>query len=387
LFVFKAGTIIETRELLDAVQDTMRTFPAQVVIEEQHIESFGVLLEKLERNQPDVLLLDLALVADSLEDTIRQVKSAASQPKVIVLAKAPEPGIILKCLRAGADEFLYPPLQEELRAALTRMSSERMKVRAGTRPRGKVIGFLSCKGGSGATTAACHVAVELARLTELEVLLADFDLESGVIEFLMKTQARYTLLDALDNIQRLDMSFWKALVTNGTPGLEIVSAPAPGRALTKIYRDPEDYRNVLRFSRANYDWTVADLGQGLGYVPQCVVEELDSLFLLTTLDVPAMHQSRAVTETLLEKGVASHRLHLVMNRWPRRSELTIEEVERMLGQAVYATVQNDYVEMNNAYAEGSLAAPNGVLGREFQRLAAKIAGVEPKKPKKRFSLF
>jgi pilus assembly protein CpaE len=386
VFVFKIGCIIGSRELKESVQLALQNFPAQLVLESDELESWGILLEKLERTQPDVLLLDLQQVQESLEDTIKQVKSVASNPKVIVIHKEAEPNTILRCLRAGADEFIYPPLEGDLRTALERISSERLKQRAGTRPRGKVLGFLSAKGGCGATSAACHIGVELNRQTNLEVLIADFDLEGGVMGFLMKSMSRYSVIDALDNIQRLDASFWKALVSNGIPGVEVIMAPQSGLSNVRTFRDPEDYRNIMRFTRANYDWTVVDLGHGLGYTTLSLLEEIDSLFLLATLEVPSLHQAKAISTALLDRSFPSHRLHVILNRMPKRTELSLEELEAMIGQPIYATLPNDYQGLNNAYSEGSLAPAGTLIGRHYARIAGKIAGVESR-PKKRFSLF
>ena len=151
MFVFKIANIIGTRELLEPTQLALQNFPGQVVMDDREIESFGLLLEKLERTQPDVVLLDLSQVRESLEDAIKQIKSAASAPKVIIIHKSADPDTILRCLRGGADEFLYPPLEKDLRSALERMSSDRLKTKAGTRPRGKVLGLVSAKGGCGAS--------------------------------------------------------------------------------------------------------------------------------------------------------------------------------------------------------------------------------------------
>ena len=386
MFVFKLGCIIGNRDLQAAVQSVLQNFPVQLVLEDTSIESFGTLLEKLERAQPDVVLVDLAQVKETLEDTIRQIKSVSGNPRVIVVDTSVEPNTVLRCLRAGADEFLYPPLETDLRAALDRMSAEGMKKRAGTRPRGKVLGFVSAKGGCGATTTACHIGVELHRQTNLEVLLADFDMEGGIVGFLMKSACRYSLVYAVDNIHRLDMSFWKALVSNGMPGIEVIMAPTPGLAATRIYRDPEEYRNVLRFARANYDWTLIDLGHGLGYTAVSVLEETDSLFLLTTLEVPALHQAKVIASGLRDKGFPAHRLNVILNRMPKRSELTLDEVEAMLGHPIYATLPNEYNELYNAYSEGSLVPASSNLARHYARVAAKIAGLEIRN-KKKFSLF
>ena len=57
------------------------------------------------------------------------------------------------------------------------------------------------------------------------MLLADLDVSAGMVAFLMKSVSPYSVADALNNVDRLDSSYWKALVSNGIPGLEVISAP------------------------------------------------------------------------------------------------------------------------------------------------------------------
>ena len=61
--------------------------------------------------------------------------------------------------------------------------------------------------------------MELGRAGGRKVLLADFDMDAGMVGFLMKVKSPYSILDAINNLHRLDASYWKALVSNGIPGL------------------------------------------------------------------------------------------------------------------------------------------------------------------------
>ncbi len=76
---------------------------------------------------------------------------------------------------------------------------------AAPRAAGKAFGFISAKGGCGATTLVCHVAAELGRQNQ-KVLLADLDLDAGMVAFITKTKAVYSILDAVNNLHRLDIS-------------------------------------------------------------------------------------------------------------------------------------------------------------------------------------
>ena len=80
-------------------------------------------------------------------------------------------------------------------------------------------------------------------------------------------------------------------------------------------------------------------------------------------------------------------MRLVLNRAQKRSDVTLEDLETMLGLPIYATVINDYQALQEAYAEGRMVDHGSNLGRTFQHLAAKIAGVDEPKKKKKGSLF
>jgi pilus assembly protein CpaE len=383
VYTLNIGIVVASIELWGELQAALAEENVRVVLERREIGDWAAFLQKLDQAQPDVLLVDLAQLADPLEDVIRQIKATSGSPMVIVVHPEAEPATILRAIRSQADEFIYPPVKEDLHRALERMAAERAQLRAGTRPRGKILGFLSAKGGSGATTLTCHLAVELQRQTRLSVLVADYDIYGGVVGFLMKTQNRYSVLDAVDNVHRLDLNFWKALISDGAPGVEVIAAP--GAPVFGRERGLEEFRDVLRFVRSNYDWTLVDLGRGLTPLVLAVLEEIDSLFLITTVDIPALHQAKTAVQALLDRGYPSHRLHLVLNRVPKRMEITMAELERMIGTPVYETIPNDYPALYDAYAEGRLLPEKSRLGRSFSRVAAKIAGRQA--PQKRGIFF
>ena len=379
------GVVISTAHLLQEVQKCIFDLPVKVVLDQPSIQDWGEFIEKLERVKPDVLLIDMHELTDPLGDVVRQIKSTSSHPAVIVVDSVADPEKILRAIRASADEFLYPPLSGDLRNALERISTSRAQVKAGTKPRGKVLGFLAAKGGCGASTLAVHIAADIQRQSKLQVLLADFDLESGIAGFLMKSTGRYTLLDAVENIHRLDLSFWKALVSNGTPGLEVILSP--GAPFYSRERTVEDFRGVLRFTRSVYDWTVADLGSGLTLLAKAVLEEVDDLALVTQMEVPALHQTKLMLRALLDLGFASHRIKIILNRMPKRSEVTIEELEAMLGMSIFATVPSDFASLNDAYSEGRLLNPGSRLAKKVSEVAFRISGVAEAAPAKRRFLF
>jgi pilus assembly protein CpaE len=375
------GLVIDKKELLEEVQSCLHELPVRIHFEQPAIGDWSEFSDKLVRGRPDVLLLEVTSLIAQLPEVMQRIKDAGVNPMVVALNETADPESILAALRAGVQEYLFPPLHGSLRRALERKSQESNRFREGSR-KGRVVAFLSAKGGCGATTLACHAAVEIQKLNKFDTLLADMDFDSGMVHFLMKTKSSYSIQDAFTNLHRLDLSFWKAIVSNGSPRLEVISAPSP--VCLRQQPKPEQLQHVLRFVRQNYDWSIIDLGRNLSFLGMSVLDEIDEACLVTTLDVPALHQAKQIVQTLMNTGYARNRLRLILNRVPQRMDVTPAEIEKMFGLPVFAVLTDEYQDLYDAYAEGKLLS-EGKLVRQIHSLTMKLAGVQEEKRK--FRLF
>ena len=342
------------------------------------------LLLKLGESNGGVVLLEVAAVEPRLADSMREIRNAHARARIVAIHPNLDPVYILSSMRAGAHEFAHAPWAENLKATIDRVSVpgdfEDRHVR-----HGKVIGFLSAKGGCGATTLACHVAVSLHEQTAKRVLLADLDLVTGMVGFIMKTRSEYSILDAVENLGRLDESLWKALVVETKPGLHVI--PAPALFSHDQFPAGEDLRLLLRFMRAHYDWVVLDLGRSLNTIVSELYEEIDQILVTSVLEVTALHGLKTIIRRLTDCSQNLDRLLLVINRAPKTMEMSRDELARILGRPLYAILPNDYQNLYRSYSNGNLLMPNNRLAFELSELAAKLADLQPRKPPKKFSLF
>jgi len=351
-----------------------------VLFDDRQME-WSALLEEVGWTRPDAVLLDYSGLAGDPANAIRQIKTQHPRTKIIAMHPSADPKIILAAMRAGANEFLHPPLEESLPAALERILSSADGDEAPA-ARGRIIGFLSSKGGCGATTIACHIAAEIQGQTRKTVLLADLDLISGLVGFLMKAPSSYSILDAIKNLARLDESLWRALVVEHRPGLSVIPSPA----VYTRWDQPDDdqLRRVLQFMRKQHEWTVLDLGRSLNPTVMAVLEEIDQLFLVSTLEVVALHGLKTIVHGLFEQG---EKLQLILNRTPKMMDISTEDLEKILGRSLYAALPNDYMGLYQSYSSGNLLSSNSRLAQDFAQLASKITGVAPIKSKKKFAFF
>lgn len=360
------------------VYSCLQTEGVQIDFDQMQTVDFEPLTVSMERSRPDVIVLDVSALKEPIRHVIERLRTAAPNSMLVALDSQASTESVLECFRAGASEYLTPPIAGELQSALGRRETQRHKFES-NKPKGRLVVFLSAKGGCGATTLACHIAAGIAGATK-KVLLADLDMHAGMVAFAMKSQSPYSMSDAANNTHRLDSSYWSALVSTAGAGLEVISAPAAIAAKQDL--PLEGIRKVLEFAHRLYPWTIIDAGRGMTQTTLTALEMATDACIVTTPEVPALHQTRQLLQRLLSSGYEQERVKLILNRVPGRSAIRPEEVQSMLGIRLYASFPDSYAALHEAYCHGELLSPESELGQQFRRLARKLDGTEQPKAQK-----
>src|SRR4029077_17968237 len=142
---------------------------------------------------------------------------------------------------------------------------------------------------------AVHWALQLNRQTDQKVLLVDLESCATAASFLMKVDSRYTMLDAAENLHRLDMELWKGVVSTYREGVDLL--PGPGAAGISDAPTAERVRHVLRFAQSLYNWIVVDLGR-LTASSMAMLEETRDLFVVTTPELTSLFEASRILRRL-----------------------------------------------------------------------------------------
>jgi Flp pilus assembly CpaE family ATPase len=352
----------------------------------QRAETLTSALDLLARDALDVALLDLSLPDSQGLHTFRTVQRHAPTLPVIILSGMDDESVALTAVQQGAQDFLpKASLKKEMlvRVLNYAIARSRNPSEAAVRIESKaqVVGLLGSNGGVGTTTLACHCALELSQ-TGKRVLFLDLDVSSAGASFLMKASSAYTVLDATQNLHRLDTNFWRGIVSSPQERIDLLQAP--GAIAFSDPLDTDRVRHVLRYAQSQYEWIVVDLGR-LTASKLAILEETRDVFVVTTPQVPALFETIRILQRLVDAGFPPEKIKLLLNRKAKGINTTVDELEKALGHSFYGAVADHSAEMSEAYAQGRFLDENLLVRKQIAQVIRKWRGVE-EKPPARFGL-
>src|SRR5229473_3515667 len=240
---------------------------------------------------------------------------------------------------------------ERLRAAAPRETAQ------GARPAATTLVFFGAKGGAGTTTVAVNCGVELARLSKKPILILDLKPGLGEVALFLGVRPRYSLLDAIDNLHRLDKEFLKELVVKHKSGLEILAGSdnfdRPGAA------DAAGIEELFRLLTRQYEYLVVDTGSQINSCTVAALYTADRMFLVANPDVPSVRNAQRLVERVRELGACGERVRLLLNRAAEPYPIPPKQIEAALGHPIHHTFPSDYKTVSAALNSGVPLALSG----------------------------
>lgn len=377
----KTAVVSGHRGFRDAVAGLLHDFPdlltavADVTLPMGKLDSDA--LELLHERDPELVLADFDGDPVSSLRYIRLLSDA--RPSRVFLGTGPQlpPQLLMDAMRAGVSEYLPQPVEpRDLEDALRRLARKLGRGPGGsTSGGGRIVAFTGAKGGTGVTTTAVNAAVHAHKVAGRRTLLLDLDLESGSAGVLTSVAPRYSVLDLLDNLHRLDESLLESLVKEHESGVHVL--PAPQDPTDKRAVKAEQLRTVLRLLRHHYQLIVVDLARPLSAVGRVVLEQVDELYLVLNGDLPSLRNAKRILPHL--KNALAGRdapLSLVLNRSAAGAEITDADVRAALQLPVAFTLRQDDAHVLRSVNVGRPVVLNGTrskYGQDVKGLGMAIA--------------
>ena len=297
---------------------------------------------------PDLMLVDgrnkEALDLEHVERLTLQFPAVA----VILVSDAASPKFLLAAMRAGVREVISPShLQDLLSAAVERIAAKLNAAQASGQA--KIHAFIGTSGGSGATFLATNFGYQLAQ--SHKVLLVDLNLQFGdALSFVQEGMASKSIADIARDIKRLDSTLLNASTIHVTPTYHILAAPEEPGQSSDIR--PEHIDAILGLAVTQYDIVLLDMPRIVDPMLMTALDRAASIFLVLQASVPHLRNANKLLSAFRSLDYSREKVALILNRYDKRSDITIDKIQKTLGQLEIHTIANGYRQVSTAINQG-----------------------------------
>ncbi len=295
------------------------------------------------RDQPDVIIVDPLLPdidGELFIQKIRQDARTASTP-VLALSANTAPTFGETCLNQGYTLY-FPKSGEAIRKLLTELqhldtiaAGPQLKKRKG----GKLIVFLSGKGGTGVSSLTANIAT-IIRETEADtkVAVVDMVLPIGSIASLVDYKESINLTTIADLPQE---EITPAFIHATLPRIPVwkfsllAGAPHPEASnLLQVSKIP----HIINSLRDEFDYVVIDLGRSLSRISLPIIEQANLLLLVLGTDKESVKLTKIIANYLKNMKIDAKKLYPILNRAIGLEGLTKGQAEEILGFEIKLTI-------------------------------------------------
>ena len=343
-------------------------------------------------HRSDVLIYELDDNPEKGFQVVQSLLELDAIGEVFFASRHSDPAVLLQAIRTGAKEFFSQPIKEqEVRHALRRFKERHEKSKNKGRAKiGQIIYLIGSKGGVGTTTVAVNLAVNLAEMEGTQsIALIDMNKLFGDVPLFLEMKPTFHWGEVTRNITRLDTTFLMNVLSKHTSGVYVL--PSPTSVNGYAVATPQIIGHLLGLMQRMFDFVVIDGGQSLDETSLKIVGMADIVLLVSILSLPCLSSSRKLLNAFHLLGYPSkERTMVVINRYLKKSQISLKDAQVSIGKEIFWTLPNDYPTTLSAICQGkplSELAPKSAVAKGLRELTGALLKEEDKPEKRRWKFF
>ena len=326
---------------------------------------------------PEVVFLDLSRDPEPYFQLGAQIHRARPAVKLVACSAVVPPNhqLLLEAMRSGVQDFLAKPVDPaSLKEILLRFTED-----IDARDRSsldRLIVIMGAKGGVGATTVAVNIGVQLSVFARKRVALLDFANPLGNVHLLLDLHPKFTVRDAVDNMDRLDSHFFAGLLTRHKTKLEVLGGVTQPEEWQSIHIP--SLERVVNVAQNTFDMVLLDMGSQFSSEWTSILRMARMILIVAEANVPALWTLERRLLALKGFGVDPERARVIINRWHKGDDDVLKGIQKDINRPVFASLPNDFRMANAAVNLGTPLQENhnNTLSSRYRQIAAQLAGLD-----------
>src|SRR5580692_1109832 len=336
---------------------------------------------------PEVVFLDLSRDPEPYFQLGAQIHRARPAVKLVACSAIVPPNhqLLLEAVRVGVQDFLAKPVDPtSLKEILSRFTED-----IDARDRSsldRLIVVMGAKGGVGATTVAVNIGVQLSTFARKRVALLDFANPLGNVHLLLDLHPKFTVRDAVDNMDRLDSHFFAGLLTRHKTKLEVLGGVTQPEEWQSI--NIPSLERVVNVAQNTFDMVLLDMGSQFSSEWTSILRMARMILIVAEANVPALWTLERRLLALKGFGVESDRARIIINRWHKGDDEILRSIQKDINRPIFACLPNDFRKASESVNLGTPLQENhnNILSSRYRQIAGQLAGLDVANPAKKGSL-
>jgi len=327
----------------------------------------------------DVVFIDLDSDTEHALMVVHSL-SAGNSATVMVYSAQADRELVIRCMRAGAREFLNFPLAPgEIAGALARVPARDAALSTTMASGRKLMVFLGSKGGCGVTTIATNFAASLAQDSGQSTLLIDLGLPLGDAAIHLGMACDYSTTNALEDWTRLDANFLRTLLGRHDSGLSVLAAPGE---FARTDPSMQAINRLLAVARQSFQHVIVDVGSRMDLMESALFEHSTHLYLVSQVGISEMRNANRLVTQFFPR---SPNLQIVLNRHSSHAlGFSDEHVAKVLTRrAQWKIPDEDPTGTRSRHAISDLALEPSAISMPIRQMARAACGMSLLEGKKR----
>jgi pilus assembly protein CpaE len=236
--------------------------------------------------------------------------------------------------------------------------------------RGRIVTVFSTKGGAGKSFVATNLGAILAKRNDKPVVLVDADLQFGDVAVMLGMAPSHTIIDAVDQIDRLDESLVRSLlIKHEASGLHVLAAPVEPAFADSV--SLPHMTKILDVLASFCSHVIVDTPASFNDIVLGVLEQADDIVLMAGMDIPHIKNTKIGLQTLRLLHIPAAKVKLTLNRANSKVRLDIADVERTLQMKADSLLPSDIAvpQSINKGVPIVIDSPKSGVSRNLERLA------------------
>lgn len=298
-------------------------------------------LNRIDSDKIDVLIIDSNEISQNDLNELSVLNKGKGHLACIYLATSWTEKNLIDLMRAGVQDVVRSPLNgngQDLLDAIERIRKKSV-IAKHSKDKGKIISFMPCKGGAGATFVAVNLAYQLADKYGQRILFIDLHSQYG--------DAAYYLTDsvAAGNLADVVTQPYLNSVTIASAAIQVADnfylLPAANSIEKSVKVQSHQIDTLLTVAGSEYDFIILDLGSSLDSVSTRAIDRSDFVYLVAQPTLNYLKALIYVLNLFAELGYSSIKTGIIMNQSDMDAALPSNTITGLLNQEIKIQIPYD----------------------------------------------